>query len=69
MKVRNEYDKCYFCKSYDQYEGCMNWFCSNEEGKRTEFSPDNNKIIEKSERTGLSVADIVALIELEEKYG
>ena len=28
--MRNEYDKCYFCKSYDEYEGCeTNWFCDD----------------------------------------
>ena len=40
--VRNEYDKCYFCKTYDEYEGCE-YGCENKTG----FEPDHNRIITK----------------------
>ena len=59
----DEYDKCRFCKSYDEFWGSRNCFC---EGKE-EFIPNKQKIIEKSKDTGLSVTDIVALMELERR--
>lgn len=58
--MMEEYDKCNFCKHYDNYDGCQNWYC---EGKK-DFTPNKQKIIEKSQHTGLSIADIVALIEM-----
>ena len=28
--MRNEFDKCYFCNFYDEYEGCVDG-CNNHE--------------------------------------
>ena len=41
--IGNEYDKCYFCKSYDEYEGCE-YGCENKTG----FEPDHDRIIAKA---------------------
>ena len=41
--MKNEYDKCYFCKSYDEYEGCE-WGCENKKG----FDPSHDRIIAKA---------------------
>lgn len=41
----NEFDKCYFCTCYDEYEGCE-WGCNNKAG----FDPDHDKIIAKAKR-------------------
>lgn len=41
--MRNEYDKCYFCKSYDEYEGCA-YGCENKTG----FESDHDRIIAKA---------------------
>lgn len=60
--MMDEYDKCRFCKSYDDYDGCQNWYCE----RKGDYKPNKQKIIEKSRETGLSVADIVALIEMED---
>ena len=57
----DEYNKCRFCKRYDDFDGCE-FGCINHKG----FEPNKFKIIEKSKETGLSVADIIALINLEE---
>lgn len=55
----NEFKKCNFCKCYDEFEGCE-WGCDNYKG----FEPNNDKIIKKAKEKGISVADIVALITL-----
>ncbi len=60
--MMDEYDKCNFCKSYDNYDGCQNWYC---EGK-SDYKANKQKIIEKAQQTGLSVADVVALINMED---
>ena len=57
--MKNEFDKCYFCKSYDDYEG-WEWGCNNKEG----FSPDHNRIIKKAKEKNISVQDVIALINL-----
>jgi len=54
-----EFRKCNFCKSYDEFEGCE-WGCNNYES----FEPNNDRIIEKAKEKGISVADIIALITL-----
>jgi len=41
----NELNKCYFCRSYDEFEGCE-WGCDNKEG----FEPDHDKIIKRQKR-------------------
>ena len=58
--MMDEYDKCNFCASYDSYDGCINWFCT----ERDSFKPDKQKIIEKAKKECLSVADVIALIVL-----
>lgn len=57
--MRNEFDKCCFCKSYDEYEGCE-WGCNNKEG----FSPDHDRIIKKAQEKNISVQDVIALMNL-----
>lgn len=56
---RNEFDKCFFCKYYDEYEGCVDG-CSNHES----FSPDHNRIIKKAKEENVSVQDVIALMNL-----
>ena len=57
--MRNEYDKCYFCKSYDEYEGCE-WGCEDKKG----FEPSHDRIIAKAKEKDISVADVIALINM-----
>lgn len=57
--MRNEFDKCYFCKCYDEYEGCE-WGCDNKTG----FKPNHDRIIEKAKEKDISVADVIALINI-----
>lgn len=60
--MRNEYDKCYFCKSYDEYDGCE-WGCENKE----EFKLNHDRIIKKAKEKGISVADVIALMNVYEE--
>lgn len=57
--MNSEFRKCNFCSCYDEYEGCE-WGCNNHEG----FRPDNDRIIAKAKEKGISVADVVALINI-----
>ena len=57
--MRNEFDKCYFCKSYSEWEGCE-YGCNNKEG----FVPAHDKIIKKAKEKGISCTDVIALINL-----
>lgn len=57
--MRSEYDKCYFCKCYDEYEGCE-YGCDNKKG----FKPNHDKIIKKAKEKNISVADVIALINI-----
>lgn len=56
-----EYAKCNFCRYYDSYDGCEN-ICNN----YSEFSVSYQKIIDKAKEAGITVADVVALINLTE---
>lgn len=56
--MSNEFRKCNFCSYYDEYEGCE-WGCNNPE----DFKPDNDRIINKAKK-GISVADVIALINI-----
>ena len=58
--MMDEYDKCRFCKSYDDYEGCTDGWCENKDS----YKPNKNRIIEKAKETGLSVTDVISLIEI-----
>ena len=57
--MRNEFDKCYFCKNYDEDEGCE-YGCENKKG----FEPNHDKIIKKAKEKDISVADVIALINI-----
>lgn len=59
--MKDEFDKCLFCKHYDSFEGCeWDWGCNHKE----DFKPDHNKIIEKAKEKEISVADVISLINL-----
>lgn len=58
----DEYDKCRFCKYYDTYEGCTNYYCDFGNC----FIAAKEKIIAKAKEEGISVADVIALMKLEE---
>lgn len=57
----NEYDKCRFCKYYDTYEGCTSDYCDFDNC----FIVAKEKIIAKAKEERISVADVIALINLE----
>lgn len=57
--MRNEFDKCYFCRCYDEFEDCE-YGCDNKAG----FEPDHDKIINKAKEKNISVADVIALMNL-----
>ena len=57
--MMDEYCKCRCCKSYDEYEVCE-WGCDNFEG----YESNKNRLIEKAKEKGISVADLIALINL-----
>lgn len=57
--MRNEFDKCFFCEYYDEYEGCVDG-CSNHEA----FSSNHERIIRKAKEKNISVQDVIALINL-----
>lgn len=57
-----EYDKCRFCQSYnEEYEGCFR-MC----GDHSLFEVDEAKIFEKAYEDELSVADVIALMKVED---
>ena len=60
--MMSEYNKCRFCKWYDEYDGCEA-ICRDWD----EYEPNTNKLIEKAKAKGISVADVVALIDLENR--
>ena len=48
--------RCHCCLWYDSFDGCRSWEC------KPEYSPF--KIKEEAEDRGMTVADIVALLQL-----
>ncbi len=58
--MRDEFDKCHFCKYYDSFEGCINDFCSNHDG----YKPNKSKLIEVAHQKKISVSDLISLIDL-----
>lgn len=58
--MRDEFDKCRFCRHYDTYEGCE-WGCEDYES----FEPVKDRLIEKAKEKHISVTDVIALINLE----
>ena len=59
----DEYDKCRFCKKYDNFDGCTDDFC--ESSTKEYFQPSKERIIEKANESGFSIVDLVALINME----
>lgn len=55
--MRNEFDKCYFCKYYDEYDGCE-YDCDDKTG----FEPNHDRIIAKAKEKNISVTDVIALM-------
>jgi hypothetical protein len=60
MGMLDEFDKCRFCKYWDDYDGNMECWCEDRDG----FEADKRRIIEKAKEMKMSIADVVALIEL-----
>lgn len=58
----DEYDKCRFCKKYDSFDGCTDYFCGS--AIKEYFEPNRESIIEKAKEKGISVADLIALINM-----
>lgn len=58
--MMDEYCKCRFCKWYDSYEGCDGWGCDH----YSSYEPNKARIIEKAQEQGISVADVIALINM-----
>lgn len=59
----DEYDKCRFCKKYDNFDGCTDYFCASV--TKEYFEPNRDRIIEKAKENGISVLDLIALINME----
>lgn len=59
----DEFDKCRFCKKYDDFDGCTDDFCCRV--TREWFEPSKERIIEKAKEKEISVSDVIALINLE----
>lgn len=51
----DEWDKCNFCKNYDDFDGCEEWTCN--------FRVSQDKVIETAKDKGISCTDVLALIE------
>lgn len=52
--------KCNFCQQYDEYEGCE-LGCDNYE----DFKADKWKMVDFAHEHGISVTDLIVLIEME----
>lgn len=59
----DEFDKCRFCKKYDSFDGCTDYFCCKP--TREYFEPSRDRIIEKAKEKGISISDVVTLINIE----
>ena len=57
-----EFNKCRFCSKYNDYEGCTDDFCCS--ATRDYFIADTDRIIEKSKEKGISVSDVISLMNL-----
>ena len=59
-----EFSLCHFCQSSPMESESCDWCeCGSE------FRTDTSAIIDKAEELGISVSDVIALIEIENKYG
>ena len=61
----DEYDKCRFCKKYNYYDGCAGIFCTPD--KKEYFEPNRERIIKKAKEKGISIVDLIALINMEKE--
>ena len=59
----NEYDKCRFCKKYDNFDGCTDDFCASD--TKEYFEPNRDRIVKKAKEKKISVVDLIALINME----
>ena len=59
----DEYDKCRFCKKYDNFDGCTDDFCASD--TREYFEPNRERIVKKAKEKKISVLDLIALINME----
>lgn len=59
--MMDEFCKCRFCKSYDSYEGCLD-ICYDHENYR----PCKHRLMEAAKEKGISIADLVVLINMED---
>lgn len=57
--MRSEFDKCNFCKSYDEYEGCE---CGCFE--KQDYEPVSHRLIDKAKEKSILVSDVIALINM-----
>ena len=55
----DDFRKCNFCQHYDEYEG-WEWGCDNYE----DFKPAKWRMVEFAKKHDISVADLIALIEM-----
>lgn len=53
----SKWNKCNFCQRYDSFDGCTAWSCEDD----FKFSPES--LIEAAKEEGVSVADVIKLIE------
>ena len=55
--MRSEWDKCNFCKYYDDFDGCqiISWEC--------DFKLSQDRVIEKAKQKDISCSDVLALME------
>ena len=62
MNKVDEYSKCRFCSWYNENEGrCEIMCCPN----GINYKPDKNRFVKKAKEEGISVVDIIALIEMD----
>ena len=59
VRLIDEWDKCNFCKNYDDFEGCDDWYCDS----RSNFELSQDKVIEKAKQKEISCADVIILME------
>lgn len=60
LTMSDEYSKCNFCANSDIFARC-GWCC-----EKDRYKPDKQKIIEKAKSVRISVADVIALIHMED---
>ena len=55
--MRNEFDKCYFCKAYDEYD-----VANVVVRTRKDLNLITTGLLRKQKKKGISVADVIALM-------